>query len=155
MTSLQVVKHYAEKTLKASFCLPCSRRKVERNHYIHTVVTDKGLYDITVVNLEATNCEDSEGVPFDKDKMELLVDSHHGIYSAQLLAERYTIYGLGKRQVKDLKAGPENEHYWDAVDSLGSGYVLISNKAYQIMLDEDIWAVPADMFVSPEDAFAP
>jgi hypothetical protein len=82
---------------------------------------------------------------------ELLVDSHHGIYSHQLalkdLLPRYqkqALKQIGAEDVQAIKDGPDNEWYWEAANNLeGVTFRTPTGQKFSIVSNEDIWLVPA------------
>ncbi len=88
-----------------------------------------------------------------KKELSLLVDSHHGIYSAQILAQSYGKYlQIDRTELNILKAGPDDDNYietWAAID--GCEIIDESGEKYFIWQNEDIWAVPDGWEWSEED----
>lgn len=75
----------------------------------------------------------------------LMVDSHHGIYSAQIFVE--TLHEDLKKQIKpeileDLK-NPENEFYWESWESVLDMEFKWNRQKVFVMQIEDVWIVPA------------
>jgi hypothetical protein len=83
----------------------------------------------------------------------LLVDSHHGIYMAQifcseLLAGNYQYKNATKEDIEYL-ANTENmnaEDYFDTVNDLEQSIILLDKEGneYNVMFNEDLWAVPIE-----------
>lgn len=79
---------------------------------------------------------------------ELLVDSHHGIYSYQLawqyLSERYKNQAkLSDETIKSLETGPDDEFYFESFDELEQVmFKTETGQRFQIVAREDIWLVP-------------
>ena len=86
----------------------------------------------------------------------LLVDSHHGIYQPQILAEyiaNYKKHGediakqmfntiTDKENLLILLDGPDNEHYWDAFEYLENHCkVIIEGQTFFICQNEDTWLI--------------
>ena len=83
----------------------------------------------------------------------LLVDSHYGVYSFQLLIE--TLNDELKKQIpqdiiEDLLAGPENENYWEAANDLENLSLKWENEKWQVTSNEDLWLVPV-LFMQSEE----
>lgn len=88
--------------------------------------------------------------PFNFDELILAVDSHHGIYSAQIFVQQYgdSISMLSDEDKAILLQGPENEDYIETWADLLAGsftFVNVDGKNYQILEMEDIWLLPEDM----------
>ena len=79
-----------------------------------------------------------------KKELSLLVDSHNGIYSAQMLAKWYGPHlQIEKDDLDILLDGPDNDNYvevWANID--GIELIDDSGEKYFIWQYEDIWAVP-------------
>lgn len=89
----------------------------------------------------------------------LACDSHHGIYSFQLLFnsllpvyKQQAIDQLSPEDVEALETGPDHESYLDAADSLEQ--VEFTNpdtgEKFCIMSNEDLWFVPLS-FIEDEE----
>ncbi len=87
----------------------------------------------------------------------LLVDSHHGIYSGQILAK-----SIAREQWIDLTdvdhdillAGPDHDDYLDVwSDISGKQFKGLDGVLYDIHELEDIWAVPADVEITNWEDF--
>lgn len=92
-----------------------------------------------------------------KKELYLLVDSHHGIYSAQSLVQRYGNNLQIDQEDKDiLLAGPDHPWYvetWATID----GAILVDDigEKYFLWQNEDIWAVPEGWEYNEEDTYMP
>jgi len=88
----------------------------------------------------------------------LLIDSHHGIYQPQILAEyiaNYKQHGEDmarqlfntipdKENLLILLDGPENENYFDAFEYIENHCkVIIDGVEWFVCQNEDTWLVPA------------
>lgn len=89
-------------------------------------------------------------------ELSLLVDSHNGIYSAQMLAKWYGKYlQIDQTSIDILLAGPDDGNYLDTWSEI-DGIELIdeSGEKYFIWQNEDIWAVPDGLeWSEDEDAY--
>ena len=93
------------------------------------------------------------------EAMQLLVDSHHGIYCWKSLAERYFLYrddGTQLPQDNMIQAfDPDNEYWCDEVDcNLNTGlYVMNDDKTLWRVdqIEGDIWAINPEAEWSEED----
>jgi len=82
---------------------------------------------------------------FDFEKAILAVDSHHGIYAPQFFIEEFAdkMVGLPDDVKQDLLAGPDNENYWDAWETVVDNCtVTIDGNQYSIYPGEDVWLIP-------------
>ena len=83
----------------------------------------------------------------------LLADSHHGIYIPQLVVEQYLDHPMwdwsevDKEDINAVLAGPDNEWYWEAWDSIMDEVKVVDEDGteYMIMYNEDLWLVPVDI----------
>jgi len=82
---------------------------------------------------------------------ELLVDSHHGIYIAQIFCQRYAAYITNMDKVKEefdiCLVGPDHEEYFDALADLMDNVEFTNDnkEAYtvgNIGEEGDLWAIP-------------
>jgi hypothetical protein len=79
----------------------------------------------------------------------LLVDSHHGIYSGQLLAEHYELPNLSPEDKQILLNGPDDESYVEVWSDLEGETVMIDGEAYEVRsIDGDTWAIPANVEIT-------
>ena len=78
-----------------------------------------------------------------ENPFELLVDSHHGQYIPQVFAEtvRRDLFGdsISAEDFEIISAGPDQEHYWDAWDSILNS--AETNDGVTLWQDGDLWAV--------------
>lgn len=101
----------------------------------------------------------------------LLVDSHHGVYSWQILFERnkdfistdrFSLKLVEQEDLDVILAGPDHEDYWDVVADLTTHGIWLFCKEpiqstgqqgiFYIEQDEDIWATHPDFpFLDPEE----
>ena len=93
---------------------------------------------------------------YDESKLEMLIDSHHGVYIPQIFAQ-YFEEQVRKHdpEIADiLLSGPDHEDYWESWAQLidYSDFVLINDKGerYTVTQNEDVWAYPEDMEI-PEN----
>ena len=80
-----------------------------------------------------------------KKEISLLIDSHHGIYSGQILATQYGNHLQVSQEDKDiLTAGPDHEYYIETwADMEGETMIDDTGERYFIWTNEgDTWAVP-------------
>jgi hypothetical protein len=86
-----------------------------------------------------------------KTKLEpiLLVDSHHGIYSAQICLQslnndilRQVRQQVSNEDLGDILDGPGNEFYFEAFESLEQCNIEFEGTNWTIQQNEDIWLVP-------------
>lgn len=79
--------------------------------------------------------------------MELICDSHHGVYIPQIMARR--LYdagwsGIELGDVVELEADPyDNEWYWDTWDRVlnNARYIDDEGETWFLWQDCDLWAV--------------
>lgn len=81
-----------------------------------------------------------------------VVDSHYGIYSAQIFVERFgesLEFGEGSwalMAVDDVKSGPNAEFYCESwCDIMDHATVVLGDKRYNIHEDEGIYLVRDDV----------
>lgn len=80
-----------------------------------------------------------------KNEPILLVDNHHGIFCAQILAEQYghLMPSQLKESIDICLVGPEHPEYLEAWQDLECIQITIDSTPYTIEWnDGDIWAVP-------------
>lgn len=81
-------------------------------------------------------------------KIDLLCDSHHGIYIPQIMADRLVSSGWKGIDPEDVTTckDPDDEWYWEAWDS-------ILNNAYYIDEEDQRWFLyqDGDLFAVMED----
>lgn len=82
--------------------------------------------------------------------IELICDSHHGIYCPQFAMEQIRDkrlicknYSEVEQYFSDLST-PDNDFYWDAWSDLIDNAILLDSDGNEYYIDhsEDIWAVP-------------
>lgn len=93
----------------------------------------------------------------------LACDSHHGVYSFQLLfAElcKNDVYKtqaysqLSAEDIQSLIAGPDDEFYWDAADALCDvEFITPQGVSFSIVSNEDLWYVPNDWVAENGDSW--
>jgi hypothetical protein len=84
--------------------------------------------------------------PYNADKLELLIDGHHGIYIPKLFADYYPQF-LTDTQKQELSS-PDNEEYWDCWAEVLDNLVMTNDKGEKFILiqeDGDLWAMPENM----------
>lgn len=91
-------------------------------------------------------------IPFNSDKLELLVDSHHGVYIPKIFSEMFPQF-LTEQQISDL-SGPDNEFYWETWEDVLNMEITNDKgeKFYLMQSDGDLFAYPSNMEI-PEDFF--
>lgn len=107
--------------------------------------------------------EQKQLTEFDADKLQLLVDSHHGVYCPEVFIKHYEGYlspetkESFKSEIVSIKHGNANgddsEDYWDSWMLILDNAVLIDDNGQNMLLiqDGDVWAYPEDMESPPED----
>lgn len=85
--------------------------------------------------------------PYDEKEIILLVDSHHGIYCWQILADDYNLINATQEDIDILLAGPDHEFYIEAILHIEqNAFVSIGGNLYGIFeMDGDIMGIPEDM----------
>ena len=81
--------------------------------------------------------------------MELLCDSHHGIYIPQIMIRGLVDAdwaGVPDWCVPVLGAGPDAELYWDAWEQVldHATFTDADGSVWYLWQDGDLWAVPAN-----------
>ena len=92
-------------------------------------------------------------IPYNSDNLQLIIDSHHGIYQGKIFAELFTVY-LTEEQKSDL-SNPDNEFYWETFAEVIDNIKIKDDKGIQhsfIQIDGDLFAYPSNMEL-PEDLF--
>ena len=95
---------------------------------------------------------------FNQDELLHVVDSHHGIYSYSVFAERYMPHLRYDENIVSYEAlidgNPyEMEYYFDIwADGLSTEEFIIDGKIYQVVENEGLYLSPLDMEI-PEDWF--
>lgn len=83
------------------------------------------------------------------DQFEHVVDSHHGIYSAQVFAEKFNetrIEGISKEDWTILLAGPDHEDYFQVwADCLDNITVDYEGKRWLVWENEGIYLYPEEI----------
>ncbi len=83
------------------------------------------------------------------NRIELVTDSHHGIYVPQLtlqsLTDRWT--GISEEDRQTILAGPDEEFYWESWDNVLGGATLTDDEGHVWCLhqDADCWAIRDDV----------
>ena len=89
--------------------------------------------------------------------MELLCDSHHGVYIPQIMARRLFEAGwsgIDLCDVVELEAGPyESDWYWDAWDCIlnNAQFKDENGEIWYLHHDEDLFAATASDLDGMED----
>jgi hypothetical protein len=88
----------------------------------------------------------------DKPKPIYFISDHHGVYIPKMFAEffdtsSYKLEGVGEEELKILKAGPEEEDYWDVWESVERCGIVIDDKQIRnrVHMDGDCWLIPEGM----------
>ena len=88
----------------------------------------------------------------------LLLDSHHGVYTPQIIAEKFSQEPnwdwseVSKEDIQSLLNGVEDENYWDAWDNVISCVSFeVDDVRYIIVQNEDLWAIPSEIEFTEED----
>lgn len=77
--------------------------------------------------------------------MQLICDSHHGIYCPQLTIKDLIddiVSQLPAEDVQTVLDGPDNEFYWESWENILNTSFIIDdgeNKRYYLYQDEDVW----------------
>jgi hypothetical protein len=91
---------------------------------------------------------------FNNEALILMCNSAHGVYIPNLFfkanVEQIKIWcDMTGHNFEDYRPlnNPENEDYWDAWDQFLNDYTfeMEVGKTYQLMHNEDLWAIPTDM----------
>lgn len=82
---------------------------------------------------------------YNADKLELLIDGHHGIYIPKLFSEYFPEYVTDEQ--REILSNTDNELYWDIWEEvLNSTITNDKGEEYILMQDDgDLWAMPANM----------
>lgn len=88
----------------------------------------------------------------------LLVDSHHGQYIPQIVAEMYCQElnwdwsEVSKEDIQSLLNGVEDENYWEAwCQALDNVRFEVDGVRYQLFQNEDLWAIPLEIEFTEDD----
>lgn len=88
----------------------------------------------------------------------LLLDSHHGVYTPQIIAEQYSHEPhwdwseVSKEDIQSLLNGVEDENYWEAwCHVLDNVTFEVDNMRYMLASNEDLWAVPSEIEFTEDD----
>lgn len=79
---------------------------------------------------------------------ELLFDGNRGVYIPQAFAQDCAHWqGLDDKNMDTLKAGPDEEWYWEAWDATvdNAFYVDANGRRWTLHQSGDLWAVADDM----------
>ena len=83
-----------------------------------------------------------------RDGAEVLLDSARGVYIPQTFADSYPdAEGWTPDLRETLRAGPDNEHYWDAWTDVLDCVTLVhpqTSARFRLHHDGDLWAIPVD-----------
>lgn len=90
-----------------------------------------------------------------EDCIDMLCDSHHGIYIPNIMAQRLVDHGwegISKDSLADCNDGPDNEFYWDSWTDILDNASYTDEHGNQWMLDQDgdLFAIRLDI---PEEYF--
>lgn len=86
-----------------------------------------------------------------KKEPELLVNSAHGVYIAQIFCEKYSTYITNMNKVKEnfdtCLLGPDNEFYFEAWEILLNNVEFTNDRKEKCTIgnitdDGDLWAIP-------------
>jgi len=92
--------------------------------------------------------EEEENAPA---KMDLLCDSHHGVYIPQIMGERMAAagwQGLEPDDLQTLAAGPDHEWYWDSWDRILNNAEWRdpdTGETWRLLQDGDLWAYTGEL----------
>jgi len=78
--------------------------------------------------------------------MELLIDSHHGIYTPKLFCEYYAeqFEGIDKEDIETC-LNPNSEYYWDSwANILDNAFVGRDGKKFYLYQDCDLFLIAED-----------
>ena len=95
---------------------------------------------------------------FNQDELLHVVDSHHGIYSYGIFAERFLPHLVRQTNIVSYEAlrdgNPrEMEYYFDIwSDGLSTEEFILNGKIYNVVENEGLYLAPSDMEI-PEDWF--
>ncbi len=95
---------------------------------------------------------------FNQDELLHVVDSHHGIYSYGIFAERFLPHLVRQTNIASYEAlrdgNPrEMEYYFDIwSDGLSTEEFILDGKIYNVVENEGLYLAPLDMEI-PEDWF--
>lgn len=74
--------------------------------------------------------------------MQLICDSHHGIYCPQITIKDLIddiVSQLPAEDVKTVLDGPDNEWYWESWENILDQTFTFEGKTYRLEQDEDVW----------------
>ncbi len=95
---------------------------------------------------------------FNQDELLHVVDSHHGIYSYGIFAERFLPHLVRQTNITSYEAlrdgNPyEDEYYFDIwTYGLSTEEFILDGKIYNVVENEGLYLAPLDMEI-PEDWF--
>ena len=105
--------------------------------------------------LTADDPENVELLPNERpieDRAELVANSSMGRYipmfvcSHKLREEGWDWSGVNPQDLATIKEGPDGEFYWEAWDDIMNDLkITINGEPYQLVQNEDLWAVPMDI----------
>ena len=92
---------------------------------------------------------------YDLEKIILVVDSHHGVYSINVLFSNYDHLRINEIDKKVLKDIEKNDQYSEnfiesCIEYIDNSIFEIDGVKYQAVQNEDIWLVPVNMELSEE-----
>lgn len=86
-----------------------------------------------------------------RPNMILFAADNRGVYIPKYFAESIiedSLEGVSKEDLEILRAGPDNESYWNVWDEVCNNVKVIdktTNTKYVLYQDGDLWLVPEDM----------
>ncbi len=83
--------------------------------------------------------------PYNSDKLEFLIDSHHGIYVPKIFSEYFPQYLSDEDRA--ILGSPDNELYWEVWEEvLGMTINGVEGQKYNLLcIDGDLFAIPENM----------
>lgn len=83
-----------------------------------------------------------------EDKIELMCDSHHGVYIPSTMINRLVEAGWQMPSVVNAEVlnSPDNEYYWDEWEIVLNGALFVDDyyRRWYLHHDGDLWAVRED-----------
>jgi hypothetical protein len=131
--------------VKDAIILPISKTDKKGGYLSVTVWTEDGIMTFGIYKNKVETSAMTEPRPYNPDEVILAVDSHYGIYTPQTYVERYNPVNADREDLRILKAGPDQEWYWESWESIMNCPVVINDKTYIPFQNEDVWLIPADM----------
>ena len=134
----------------------CNKCGAEKHVITQAFIDDHDLYiegetEYDDPDLRCSGCSKQRAGYLDdtqRDGAEVLLDSARGVYIPQHFADSYPdAEGWTPDLRETLRAGPDNEHYWDAWNDVLYCVTLVHPKTgarYRLHHDGDLWAIPMD-----------